>query len=91
MIKTVELRESAHGSNYAQYNYQQNFAKKFELVEDVPNYQALEKFAQKCIDNYSDCSLNGITYQIYMDKVIEMSDEEFIAWAKRYAENSKKC
>ena len=86
MIRTEEPRPG----NEHQVAYEQKFAGKFELVKDIPNFEALERFAQKCIDLHCGDHLDGISARVYMDKVIEMTDEEFIAWATKYAQNSKR-
>lgn len=90
MIRTAEPSRSSKYSNHAQVEYEKKFASKFDLVKDIPNFEALERFAQKCIDLHCGDSLDGISARVYMDKVIEMTDAEFIDWATKYAQNSKK-
>lgn len=85
MIKTA----TPGRGNHAQVTYEEKFASKFELVKESPNYAALERFAQQCIDLHCGDSLNGISARVYMDKVIAMTDDEFIAWATKYAQNTK--
>ena len=89
MIRTVEPSRGKCGSNHMQVEYERNFAVKFELVKDLPNFEALERFAQRCIDLHCGDSLDGISARVYMDKVIKMTDAEFIAWATQYAQNTK--
>ncbi len=75
-------------SNHMQVEYEKKFLSKFDLVKDIPNFEALERFAQKCIDLHCADSLDGLAARVSMDKVIEMFDAEFIAWATKYAQNS---
>ena len=77
MIRTVKPRKG----NQRQVAYEEAFAAKFKLVEDLPNYDVLEAFAQRCIDNHCGDSFAGIEARVYMDKILEMSDENFIHWA----------
>ena len=83
MIRTVQPRRG----NHAQVEYEKKFAEKFKLVEHLPNYNALEVFAQKCIDLHCGDSLDGISARVYMDKIISMPDEEFVSWAKTLKES----
>ena len=78
MIRTAQPRSW----NKNQVAYEKAFARKFELVTTFPNYFMLEKFAQQCIDLHCGDSLNGISARVYMDKIIEMSDKEFVQWAR---------
>ena len=87
----IRIAEPSRGkySNHMQVEYEKKFASKFDLVKDIPHFESLERFAQKCIDLHCGDSLDGISARVYMDKVIAMSDDEFIAWAIKYAQNSK--
>lgn len=78
MIRIAELKRG----NHAQVNYEKQFADKFKLVENFPNFEKLEQFAQKCVDLHCGNSLNGISARVYMDKIIEMPDNAFVDWAK---------
>ena len=89
MIRTAKPSCGKY-SNHMQVEYEKKFANKFDLVKDIPNFEALEQFAQKCIDLHCGDSLDGISARVYMDNVIEMTDNEFIAWATKYAQNSKR-
>lgn len=84
MIETVKPRKG----NHAQVAYEQKFANKFKLVEHFPNYQALEAFAQKCVDYHIGDLLNGIIARVFIDKIIEMSNAKFITWAEKFQNNS---
>lgn len=84
MIETVKPRKG----NHAQVEYEQAFANKFKLVEHLPNYPTLEAFAQKCVNYHIGDFLNGITARVYMDKIIEMPNTEFLAWAEKFQNNS---
>ena len=86
MIKTVKPKRG----NHIQVEYEKTFASKFDLVKNIPNYKALENFAQKCIDLLLSASINGINARSCMDRIIEMDDKEFIEWAKEYIHNNKK-
>lgn len=82
MIKTAELSRSSKYSNHMQVEYEKKFADKFKIVEGLPNYAKLEQFAQKCIDLHCGDSLDCISARVYMDKIIEMPDAEFVVWAE---------
>lgn len=90
MIRTVAPIRGKHGiRNLAQVEYEKTFAGRFDLVKDLPNFEVLERFAQKCIDLHCGDSLDGISARAYMDKVIAMSHDAFIIWATQYAQNSR--
>lgn len=78
MIRTANPKPGNHN----QVAYERAFAEKFALAKGLPNYDLLESFAQQCIDLHCGDSLNGISARVYMDKIIEMSDEEFLKFAK---------
>lgn len=81
MIKTVTLKTGSRFSNHAQVQYEAAFAARFKELEHLPNYSALESFAQRCINSHCGDSLDGITARVYMDKIIEMPSAELVAWA----------
>lgn len=86
----IRIAEPSRGkySNHMQVDYEKKFADKFKLVEGAPNFEALERFAQKCIDLHCGDSLDGISARVYMDKIIAMPDDEFIAWATTFGKES---
>lgn len=83
MLKTAKLNCGKY-SNRLQVEYEEQFAAKFKLVENAPNFAELECFAQKCIDFHCGDSVDGISARVYMDEIIAMSDEEFVAWATAF-------
>lgn len=85
MLRIAKVRKDNHN----QVAYEKAFADKFALVEGEPNYAALERFAQKCIDLHCGDSLDGISARVYMDQIISMPAEDFVAWAKKFPADKK--
>jgi hypothetical protein len=86
MIKTATLKTGSRISNHVQVQYEAAFAARFKELEHLPNYPALERFAQKCVDLHCGDSLNGISARVYIDKITAMSASELLAWAKTVKE-----
>ena len=80
MLKIVANR----GYNHAQHDYEKKFKEKIEAFSSLPNYSALEKFAQQCIDLHCADSLDGISARVYMDRVIATPHEDLMGWARNY-------
>lgn len=64
--------------------YDKKFIEKFKVLESLPGYERLIPMAQSWIDNHSDCSLYGITCDCYMEAVLDMTDEDLLAWGNRF-------
>ena len=86
MTKAATLKTGSRISNHAQVQYGAAFAARFKELEHLPNYPALERFAQKCIDLHCGDSLNGISARVYIDKITAMSASELLALAKTVKE-----
>ena len=78
MIQIVKEQKN----NHAQFNYELAVQMKMELIENLDGYTRFEKYVQRWIDDHCGDSLNGIAARVYLDKIIEMSDEELVVWFK---------
>lgn len=68
----------------AMYNYEGNFIKKIELAKDMPNYEVLERKAQECLNYHTGCGLPAILARSDMNRIIKMTDEQFLKAAKTF-------
>ena len=68
----------------AMYNYESKFIRKIELAKSIPNYEALEKRAQECLNNHTGCGLPAVLARSDMNKIIKMTDEQFLEAAKTF-------
>lgn len=66
------------------YEYESKFIRKIELAKDLPNYTLLEQTAQKCLNNHTGCGFSAISAITCMDKVIAMTDKQFMEEAKAF-------
>lgn len=82
MLKIVENK----GYNATQYYYEKDFADRIETLSNLPNYPAIEQFAQKCIDLHTGYGHDAIAAGVYMDMIgkREISDDDFMGWAKKF-------
>lgn len=74
------------GYNATQYYYEKSFADRIQTLSDLPNFPAIERFAQQCIDLHTGCGHDAVAAGVYMDMIgkHEISDEKFMEWAKKY-------
>ncbi|MCM1297617.1 MAG: hypothetical protein NC311_18925 [Muribaculaceae bacterium] len=73
---------SPDNGHQAQFNYETAFARKIHLAIGFPNYGKIEKWAQEGINAHTGCGYTAIRAGVYMNKVIEMTDDEFVKWAR---------
>ena len=80
MLKTTH--PNGEGGRRAIYDYETKFIKKIELAKGLPHYPKIEKWAQDCIYNHTGFGYSAIRAISYMDLVNEMTEKDFIKWAK---------
>lgn len=82
MLKIVENK----GYNAAQYFYEKAFAERIESLSSLPNYSAIERFAQQCIDRHCGYGYDAIAAGVYMDMIGKggITDAALMEWAKKY-------
>ena len=68
----------------AMYNYESKFIRKIELAKDMPNYEALERKARECLYNHTCFGLSAILARADMNKIIGMTDEQFLEETKAF-------
>lgn len=66
------------------YEYESKFIHKIELAKDLPYYSLLEQTAQRCLNNHTGCGLSAILAIHDMDRIIAMTDEQFMEEAKAF-------
>lgn len=64
------------------YEYESKFIRKIELAKDLPHYLLLEQTAQKCLNSHTGCGLTAILAIHDMDRIIAMTNEQFMEEAK---------
>ena len=64
--------------------YEGKFIRKIELAKGLPHYETLEKHAQECLYNHTGCGLPAIIAIADMDKIIAMTDEQFLEEVKAF-------
>lgn len=69
---------------YLNNEYESKFIRKIELAKGLPHYSLLEQKAQKCLNSHTGCGLTAILAINDMDRIIAMSDEQFIEEAKAF-------
>lgn len=72
--------------NKSQAKSAKKLAAKFKKLESHPNYPALERFAQKCINDLTGPDATAAIADIHMEIINDMSDAELRAWADQYNE-----
>lgn len=73
--------QTPKGGTSAIFEYETKFANKIKLAENLPAYQKIEKHAQDCIYAHTGFGWHAIVATDFIDKVIAMTDDEFIKWA----------
>lgn len=75
---------SPDNGHEAMYDYEGKFIRKIELAKGLPHYETLEKHAQECLYNHTGCGLPAIIAIADMDKIIAMTDEQFLEEVKAF-------
>ena len=70
------------------YNYEGKFIQKIELVRGLPHYEILEKYAQECLYAHTGFGLSAILSRADMNRIIGMSDEQFLEEAKAFLQSA---
>lgn len=66
------------------YEYESKFIRKIELAKDLSRYSLLEQTAQRCLNNHTGCGFSAILAMHDMDRIIAMTDEQFMEEAKAF-------
>ena len=75
---------SPDGGYKAMYNYEGNFIRKIELAKAFPHYGTLEQRAQECLYNHTGFGLTAVLARNDMNRIIAMTDEQFLEEAKAF-------
>ena len=75
---------SPNNGHEAIYNYEGKFIRKIELAKDMPNCEALERKAQECLYNHTSFGLSAILARTDMNRIIGMTDEQFLEESKAF-------
>lgn len=65
-------------------NIHDKINQRLNSLPEMPAKQAFVRDVQALISMDSDCSLPGITAQIWLDKLIDLPDSRFVDYARFY-------
>lgn len=65
-------------------NIHDRINQRLNSLPEMPARQAFVRDVQALISMDSDCSLPGITAQVWLDKLIDLPDSRFVDYARSY-------
>ena len=65
------------------------FTTKFKKLNHMPNYEALERFGQKCLNDSLNTNETAAIACLHMDIINDMAANELLEWASQYTEEGK--
>ena len=65
------------------------FTAKFKKLNRMPNYEVLERFGQKCLNDILNTDETAAIACLHMDIINDMTANELLKWASQYTEEGK--